>query len=305
MSALPPVRISVIVPVYNGWDHVAHLLEHLGVVSEDAEVLIVDDASPEEGIDALAARFPWVRTIRRQVNGGFAAAVNTGLEAAAGRSCAILNSDLLIDAESLDRLVATSEAAGAVTGPLTLRPNGELIRTAYPFPNPATQPLELHPLFRIVRKALGKIPSRQRGDWLVGSALVVPKAVVETVGPLNESYGMYSEEVDWQRRISRTGVPVRLVEEATAIHDETHGASRYGNSATRRHLAIWRSRRAYFRTLAGTRQEGVFRATTVAVCATAVPILAPMLLFAPTRSVASHELRRLKAVAGVMGEAIS
>jgi GT2 family glycosyltransferase len=45
----------------------------------------------------------------------------------------------------------------------------------------------------------------QEVDWLVGAALLARWSVIERVGLLDTGFSMYSEELEWQRRIRETG----------------------------------------------------------------------------------------------------
>lgn len=95
-----PLALSVIMPAYQRPELVAPAIRAL---CEDAdrvdgaqyEVLIVDDGSVPPLLESLESCLlhPRVRLIRR-TNGGRAAAINTGLEVAAGRTLVILDSDI-------------------------------------------------------------------------------------------------------------------------------------------------------------------------------------------------------------------
>ena len=47
----------------------------------------------------------------------------------------------------------------------------------------------------------------QEVDWVVGAAMMVRRQVVEQVGGLDEGFFMYSEELDWCRRIKSAAAP--------------------------------------------------------------------------------------------------
>jgi N-acetylglucosaminyl-diphospho-decaprenol L-rhamnosyltransferase len=81
----------------------------------------------------------------------------------------------------------------------------------------------------------------QQVDWLVGAALLVRRAAIEQAGLLDEGFFMYSEELEWQARLSRSGTVVYLPQ-AVVIHHE--GKSSEQNLA-RRHINFNRSRLRY------------------------------------------------------------
>jgi GT2 family glycosyltransferase len=57
-------------------------------------------------------------------------------------------------------------------------------------------------------------------DWLVGSCLMVRREVIEQVGLLDEGYFMYSEELDWQKRIQDAGWRIVYLPSAWVVHYE-------------------------------------------------------------------------------------
>jgi GT2 family glycosyltransferase len=100
-------EVSIVIPSWNGRD----LLErHLPAVLEacaGGEVVVCDDGSTDGTTAFLARRFPSVRVIARDRNGGFAAAVNDGMTAAGGRIAVCLNNDVRPDRGFLEPLLAT------------------------------------------------------------------------------------------------------------------------------------------------------------------------------------------------------
>lgn len=82
----------------------------------DLELVVVDDGSRDRSAaiaEAMAARDPRLRVVRRPVNRGAAATRNEALALARGRWIAVLDGDDRMAPERLARLVATAEAVGA------------------------------------------------------------------------------------------------------------------------------------------------------------------------------------------------
>jgi len=101
--------VSVIVPVYNAEDCVVEALESVrNQTFRDFEAIVVDDVSTDCSAEVVGQftsdhRF---RLIRRETNGGAAAAQNTGILAASGEWIALLGCDDLWMPEKLERQVA-------------------------------------------------------------------------------------------------------------------------------------------------------------------------------------------------------
>ncbi|WP_307835763.1 glycosyltransferase family 2 protein [Phycicoccus sonneratiae] len=178
------------------------------------EVVVADDASPEPFPDV-----PGVTVVRRARNGGFGAAVGSGVEPVTAPLLLVLNSDVCFNPTFVADLVAAAAPwQPAVVGPLVLDPDGTPAPTARHFPTTTHQVVEwLTPLARFrgrraLREAVGHDTRAVPGavlpvDWVVGAAMLLPTAAFRAVGGFDERYFMNSEEVDLQRRLRGAGVP--------------------------------------------------------------------------------------------------
>ncbi len=111
--------LSVIVPTYNERGAIAELLARLAVTCAagglEAEIIIVDDASPDgtaDVVEALADRYP-VRVLRRPAKLGLASAVVDGMALARGDLLAVMDADLSHPPEALLAMVRAIEEGGA------------------------------------------------------------------------------------------------------------------------------------------------------------------------------------------------
>ena len=104
MRLVPDPLFSVVIPTYGRPEFLAQAVGSvLAQTVPDLEVIVVDDASPEPAEVPDDRR---VRSVRREVNGGSAAARNTGVEHARGRYLAFLDDD---DEFTPDRLAIALE----------------------------------------------------------------------------------------------------------------------------------------------------------------------------------------------------
>mgnify|MGYP003773084183 CR=1 FL=1 len=217
--------VSVVIPHYGDPGPTRALCSAVLGQPHD-EVIVVDDASPTQ--------FPAVEgvtVIRRPVNGGFGATVNTGARAATGDLMLVLNSDLDIGPTFVADLVAASTPwQPAVTGPLILGHDGRHANSGRHFPTTAHHVTEwLTPLARFrhhlaLHEAVGHDTRCVPGvtvavDWLVGAALLIPRAAFLAVGGFDERFHMNSEEVDLQRRLRQRGIPSVFVGTVTVSHE--------------------------------------------------------------------------------------
>ena len=76
--------ISVIIPNWNGERFLVQCLDSLAnQTCTHFETIIVDNGSTDSSLDIIAC-YPWVRVLRQDINLGFAAAVNIGINASGG-----------------------------------------------------------------------------------------------------------------------------------------------------------------------------------------------------------------------------
>ena len=58
-------------------------------------------------------------------------------------------------------------------------------------------------------------------DWLIGACILVSRSALHAVGELDETFFLYSEEIDWQFRLHQAGYRVALLPTLHVVH---HGA---------------------------------------------------------------------------------
>ncbi len=223
--AQPPV--TVVVPHYGSPATPLPLLASLQAQegAPELQVVLVDDASPEPFPGA-----PGTHVVRREVNGGFGSAVNSGAEVADGDLLLVLNSDLRIDPGFVRDLVAAARPwLPAVVSPRVVDESGTEMYTGRHFPRVHHQATEwLVPLARWrhtprLHEAVGH-DVRAHGheavvDWVVAAALLVPLADFRAVGGFDPRFFMNSEEVDLQRRLRERGLPSVVLAAPTVVHE--------------------------------------------------------------------------------------
>ncbi|HTD78192.1 MAG TPA: glycosyltransferase family 2 protein [Chloroflexota bacterium] len=204
--------------------------------SVDMDVTVVDNASGDGSADMVADQFPWVRIIRNRQNVGFGAAHNQALRRATGRYWLVLNSDAAPRPGALRVLVDFLEANPrvAVAGPRLRYPDGTVQPSRRRFPTVATLFVESTQIQRFIPRnpvlqryylADRSDDEPQDVDWLVGACLCVRASAAAEVGLFDESFFMYSEELDWCRRFRAAGWRVAYVPSAEVVHLEG-GSSR-------------------------------------------------------------------------------
>jgi len=196
---------------------------------------VVDAASSDGSAEIVRAEFPQVKLIASDENLGYTRGNNVGLRAATGRYILILNPDTEVVGDALAQMVAHMDAHPkvGVLGPQLRYANGTIQSTCRRFPTLATGFLEstwLQPL--APRSMLDRYYARDlledaisEVDWVVGAAMLVRREAYEQVGGLDEGYFMYSEELDWCRRMKAAGWKVVYFPLARIIHHEAKSSA--------------------------------------------------------------------------------
>jgi N-acetylglucosaminyl-diphospho-decaprenol L-rhamnosyltransferase len=273
--------VALIIPVYRGWAHVSELLAGLEPVPHWLTVHVVDDASGDQGAAELVGKYPFIQLVTRERNGGFAAAVNSGVQSSSADVLVVVNSDLRITADTIQRLARVAAGGELIVGVGTARPGGSRITVGHRFPTVRSDAAELFVLTRALRHLRYRHLSRTASeeieyvDWVVASCLAFSRSLWTRVGPLDESFYMYSEETDWQRRARSLGFCSCWLTDAEVVHDEMHGtATRLASSErTRRFVLIWRSRLRYHRKHGPPISSAALRAAWVLAFAVDAPLL--------------------------------
>ncbi|MDX6471119.1 MAG: hypothetical protein QOF75_2922 [Gaiellaceae bacterium] len=224
--------VSVVIVAYNGLPWIEQALASVAGV----DTVVVDNGSSDGTVAFVRERFPEVRILERE-NRGLAAGWNAGVEHTEGSYVLLLNSDAWLDGGALDTLVAYADAHPdvAVVGPRLRNPDGTLQRSVRGFPTLwrlATEYLflrKLAPRSRLLNAfyAAGYAHDAEReAEFLMGAVWLVRRAAIDEVGPADERFFLFSEEVDWAYRLRRAGWRSVFLPGAGATH--VYGASHKG-----------------------------------------------------------------------------
>ena len=233
MTASSARRVTVLVVTYNSADVVGECLRSLPAAFADAaspSVVVVDNASIDDTLVVVAHADPEAQVVRLPSNRGYAAAINAGIEAArggVGDALLVLNPDIRMDPGSLGPLLAAIESPGVgIAVPKLVDEDGQLLRSL------RRRPTVLRAFGEAVlggdragRMGLGEVVGdpaayEQPGpaDWATGAALAISAACAKAVGPWDESYFLYSEEVDFALRAADAGFGLRYEPSSRAVH---------------------------------------------------------------------------------------
>jgi hypothetical protein len=285
------LTLSAIVVSYNTRDMTLDCLRSLHAALEgiDSEIIVVDNASTDGSVAAIREQFPAARLIARESNAGFGAANNEAMRLARGQFFLLLNSDAFPEKTAISTLLAFARGnpRAGILGPRLSNADGSLQVSCHPFPTPLFAWRENLWLTR----GYSRWPhdSVRPVDFLIGACLLVRREACREVGGFDETFFMYSEEADWQRRMRDAGWERVFVPDARVTH--LGGASGAKEEARiRRHF--FESLDHYERKHHGLAGLIVFRAAMAAGCALRTLLWAAVSLLPARRQVALAKARK-------------
>jgi GT2 family glycosyltransferase len=241
--------VAIIVLTYNGLQDTRECLKSLQQLREaQATVYVVDNGSNDGTADAIAAEFhDLVILIRNEKNLLYAGGNNIGIRRALADGndwLLLLNNDTTVAPDFLTHLVrAGKELPRAILAPkiyYSARPD------EFWFAGGIGNIRRAHFAHRGIReKDVGQYNNTEPIDWATGCSLFVPREIFEKVGLLDESLGLYNEDVDFCLRAKASGFDIYYVPSAKIWHKVSAAVG--GNLSRAKLIRKWRSLRILLR----------------------------------------------------------
>lgn len=194
----------------------------------DYEIIVVDNSSREK--EYFNMDNPRVKVLSKVENKGFGHACNIGTNIAIGRYILYLNSDVIMQKDTLRNAVEYMDKSRDIgcLGIRTLLKDGTFdhgCKRGFPTPfNSLCYVLGLHRLFPKVKKfggyTLSYLSNEETNDVdsVSGAFMMIPRTVLNKTGLFDESIFMYGEDIDLCYRIKQAGFRVVYYADVWMIH---------------------------------------------------------------------------------------
>ncbi len=249
--------ISLVTVSYKSLDYVEKMLASLfaQVTRDDMEVFVVingDGSDPSR----LQELYPGVRFFVSERNLGFAGGCNLAIRETTGEFVILVNPDIVFISDAISAIEThVRQDADVGIGGIALRnPDGSPQPCVWRFPTPVDQLLlllkiphvfpNLPPIRRYLMRDFDG-GRTQDVDQVMGAFFCIRRATLDAIGPLDDGFFVWYEEVDFCRRARNAGWNIRYYHDVHALH---RGGGSFDRVSTLRKQAMMRkSLRRYMR----------------------------------------------------------
>lgn len=217
--------VSIIVVNYNGIKYLEPCFNSIAELDtnsfEFVEIIMVDNLSDDGSVDFVKDKYPYIRIIQNNVN-SYAKALNWGISESKGDYIAILNNDMTVEKNWLKGLVDVikkDRLIGAVQSKI-LFSNGKTINSV------GVEEVEDF-YFRDI--GFGKPDAfeayeEEEREYITGGSVLLRRECLQSVGPFDEDFIMYMEDMDYSIRCRDKGWKIFFTPKSICYH-KYHGTA--------------------------------------------------------------------------------
>ena len=219
------VRVSIIIPHWNGIDTLSECLISLFKTRHDSyEVIVVDNASTDGSQSWLKNKYPQVKLIENDKNYGYAGGCNRGALEANGDYLIFLNNDTIQDPDwiqNLEKFMKKDKMIAAVQPKILNYFNkrifdyaggsgGYMDRFCFPFARGR--------IFSKQEEDIGQYNDSKQCFWSSGTAFMIRKELFFEAGKFDEYFFSHMEEIDLCWRLQAMGFQIWVEPDAVVYH---------------------------------------------------------------------------------------
>lgn len=233
------MQLSVVILNYNVRYFLEQCLDSVqrAIQDIDAEIIVVDNNSPDDSCEMVKAKFPKVILIENKENSGFPKGNNIGVERAKGEYICILNPDTIVTESTFEKVLAFAKSKQdlGIVGCKLIEGTGHFLpESKRGIPTPWVAFTKVLGLYKL-SKAFGKyyashLTENQTGkvEILVGAFMVMKRETYLEVGGFDEDCFMYSDDIDLSYMVLKTGKSNYYFHETSVIHYKGESTIRDG-----------------------------------------------------------------------------
>lgn len=251
-------KISIIIV---SWNAATVLRDCLMSIREAAktlplETLVIDNASSDGSAEIVRQEFPEITLLSQTQNLGFARAVNIGFAASHGEYLFLLNPDATLNPDTLPTLLDYLEHHPdiGIVGPRIINTDGSTQISTNRFPTFFDQAIiltkidHLWPNLAPIRHYTyvdATFTEPTKVDQVKGAAFLFRRSLFDRIGPFDERFYLWFEEVDFCYRANAAGLHTAIIPSVSVRHHGGH--SFHQRYSIDKHRIFLKSLHTYFR----------------------------------------------------------
>jgi GT2 family glycosyltransferase len=201
--------VDIVIPTYKNLRGIKLCLESIRKCTQVLHKVIIVNNGTDEALHQYLDQQRDIIYIKKG-RSNFAQAVNEGIKAGRSKYVCILNDDVIVSKGWLETMVESCRGDVGAVGPLSNCDQGWLhkynINIGGVDLGPGTNSFDqIEPIIDQIydyKSPYNEMPEQQ---WVAFYCTLIPRAVVDKVGLLNEDYTNSGEDVDYNRRIRKLG----------------------------------------------------------------------------------------------------
>ncbi len=281
-------NISIIILSWNTKEYLHKCLTSLGhrLDSDDYEIIVIDNASEDGSGEMVHEHFPSVKLVVNSTNTGYAAGNNVGIRMAQANHILLMNSDIEV-IENAPEVMADyldqNGSYGAVTTRM-VRADGSVQKCCTRFPTLSTLFLfdidrnrllrQTPPVRSYLMKEYDHVTSMDVEQPPAAFFMITRRTAI-AVGLLDEQFFLFFNDVDYCRRILKSGYLIRYLAEPMVIHHGGKSVAKEGSYRTQWYIARYRYYKKWHGVVAGFLAKLV---TTIVVLENGLVLMARRIL---------------------------
>lgn len=218
------MKIAVVILNWNGMQLLEQFVPSVIQYSQEVDIYVADNASTDDSIKVLRQRFPQVRLIENEVNGGYAKGYNDALKHIEADVFCLLNSDIEVTQNWLTPIIEEfqSNANTSIIQPKILdfkkKSHFEYAGAAGGFIDKYGYPFCRGRIFDTIEQDKGQYDDTKTIFWASGACFFIRKSTFESLNGFDETYFAHFEEIDLCWRAFNAGYSAKYIGTSTVYH---------------------------------------------------------------------------------------